>query len=89
MVWLLVAFLVLTAGREQGQNPCRGSDEWVCTETHYLRGTLKKCVIYGTRCAYSVWTPAEYQEGTSRGGGDIPDKPRVAPTWTVVKALYR
>ena len=91
MWWVLVA-LVLTAGRDQG-NPCRIEELYFCKTYQFDNGTATKCSIPGEpQCSYTVWVPRVVEpceNGTSRGGGVIPDKPRVTFTWGTVKGLYR
>lgn len=95
-MWLLLVFLILTAGRDQG-NPCRLASEldlWICKTYVADNGIATKCSVQGhPECTYTVWEPKvsePCENGSSRGGGVIPDKPTVPRfTWGVVKALYR
>ena len=87
-MWLLFALLILTAGRGPCDDPFF-EDAWVCKTIRYDSCARTTCVIPGTTCRTVIWEMYVTPGGNSRGGGAIPDKPRVVPTWTMVKALYK
>jgi len=98
LVGLVGLVLGVCSTPARGEVKCDDSfldDSWVCKAFRSGERTGVKCSVPGTRCVRVTWDESlgevtgQSSSGCSRGGGSIPDKPTLKPTWGLVKVLFR